>query len=112
MGECVVAVASGDDGVAFVRGLGADKGVDGYKEDVLAAARQFAPNGLDDVLLTTGGEAAEKSLAALRTGGRVAYPNGVQPVPTEHAGIRAQNYYAEYNPAPLDTTNPPLHAVP
>ena len=86
MGARVLAVASGDDGVAFVRGLGADKVVDGYKEDVLAAARQFAPNGLDAVLLTTGGEAAEKSLAALRTGGRVAYPNGVQPVPTERAG--------------------------
>ena len=60
-----VAVASDDDGGAFVRGLGADKVVDGYKEDVLAAARQFAPSGLDAVLLTTGGEAAEKSLAAL-----------------------------------------------
>src|SRR5580700_9173455 len=71
MGARVLAMASGDDGVAFVRGLGADKVVDGYKEDVLAAARQFAPNGLDAVLLTTGGDAAEKSLAALRTGGRV-----------------------------------------
>ena len=43
-------MASGDDGVAFVRGLGADKVVDGYKEDVLASARQFAPNGLDAAL--------------------------------------------------------------
>jgi NADPH2:quinone reductase len=42
-----LAVASGDDGVAFVRGLSADKVVDGHKEDVLAAARQFVPNGLD-----------------------------------------------------------------
>src|SRR5580658_7245782 len=54
MGARVLAVASGDDGVAFVRGLGADQVVDGYKEDVLAAARQFAPDGLDAVLLTTG----------------------------------------------------------
>ena len=90
MGARVLAVASGDDGVAFVRGLSADKVVDGHKEDVLAAARQFAPNGLDAVLLTTGGEAAEKSLAALRTGGRVAYPNGVQPVPKERAGIKCR----------------------
>jgi NADPH:quinone reductase len=80
MGARVLAVASGYDGVAFVRGLGADQVVDGYKEDVLAAARRFAPDGLDAVLLTTVGEAAEKSLAALKTGGRVAYPNGLQPV--------------------------------
>ena len=105
MGARVLAVASGDDGVAFVRGLSADKVVDGHKEDVLAAARQFAPNGLDAVLLTTGGEAAEKSLAALRTGGRVAYPNGVQPVPKERAGIKLQNYDGEYNPPPLDKVN-------
>jgi NADPH2:quinone reductase len=104
--------ASGDDGVAFVRGLGADKVVDGYKEDVLAAARQFAPNGLDAVLLTTGGEAAEKSLAALRTGGRVAYPNGVQPVPKERAGIKLQSYDGEYNPPPLDQVNRLIDAGP
>jgi NADPH:quinone reductase-like Zn-dependent oxidoreductase len=112
MGARVLAVASGDDGVAFVRGLGADKVVDGYKEDVLAAARQFAPNGLDAVLLTTGGEAAEKSLAALRTGGRVAYPNGVQPVPKERAGIKLQNYDGEYNPPPLDKVNRLIGAGP
>src|SRR5258707_13818053 len=101
MGARVLAVASGDDGVAFVRGLGADNVVDGYKEDVLAAARQFSPNGLDAVLLTTGGEAAEKSLAAVRTGGRVAYPNGVQPIPKERAGLKIQSYNGEYNPPPL-----------
>jgi len=107
MGAYVLAVASGDDGVAFVRGLGADKVVDGHKEDVLAAARQFAPNGLDAVLLTTGGEAAEKSLAAVRTGGRVAYPNGVQPVPKERAGIKLQSYDGEYNPPLLRRGQPP-----
>ena len=112
MGARVLAVASGDDGVAFVRGLGADKVVDGYKEDVLAAARQFAPDGLDAVLLTTGGEAAEKSLAALRTGGRVAYPNGVQPVPKERAGIKLQNYDGEYNPPPFDKVNRLIDAGP
>ena len=105
MGARVLAVASGDDGVAFVRGLGADKVVDGHRQDALAAARQFAPNGLDAALLTTGGEAAENSLAAVRTGGRAAYPNGVQPVPKQRTGITLQNYDAEYNPPPLDKVN-------
>jgi NADPH:quinone reductase-like Zn-dependent oxidoreductase len=105
IGARVLAVASGDDGVDFVRGLGAEKVVDGYKEDVFAAARQFAPDGLDAALLTTGGEAAEKSLAVLRAGGRAAYPNGVQPVPKERAGIKIQSYDGEYNPPPLDKVN-------
>ena len=112
MGTRVLAVASGDDGVAFVRGLSADKVVDGHKEDVLAAARQFAPNGLDAVLLTTGGEAAEKSLVALRPGGRAAYPNGVQPVPKKRAGIKLQNFDGEYNPPPLDKVNRLIDAGP
>jgi len=112
MGARVLAVASGDDGVAFVRGLGADEVVDGYKGGVLAAARRFAPDGLDAVLLTTGGEAAEKSLAALRTGGRAAYPNGVQPVPKERAGIKLQHFDGEYNPPPLDKVNRLVEAGP
>ena len=62
MGARVLAVASGVDGVAFVRGLGADEVVDGYKEDVLAAARRFKPTVLMPVLLTTGGEATVKNL--------------------------------------------------
>jgi NADPH:quinone reductase len=112
MGARVLAVASGEDGVAFVKRLGADKVVDGYKEDVLAAARQFAPKGLDAVLLTVGGEAAEKTLSALREGGRVAYPNGVQPIPKERAGIKIQNYNGEYDPPPFDKLNKLIEAGP
>jgi NADPH:quinone reductase and related Zn-dependent oxidoreductases len=111
MGARVLAVASGDDGVAFVRGLGADKVVDGYKEDVLALRASSHPT----VLIRApndGGEAAEKSLAALRTGGRVAYPNGVQPVPKERAGIKLQNYDGEYNPPPFDKVNRLIDAGP
>ena len=86
MGARVLAVASGDDGVALARRLGADAVVDGHKDDVAAAAREFAPDGLDAALLTAGGEAAEKALTALREGGRVAYPNGVEPEPQARSG--------------------------
>lgn len=112
MGARVFAVASGEDGVALVRGLGADKVVDGYKDDVLAAARQFAPKGLDAILLTAGGEAAEKSLSALNAGGRVAYPNGVEPIPKERAGIKIQSYDGEYSPPPFDNLNRLIEAGP
>jgi NADPH:quinone reductase len=112
MGARVLAVASGDDGVAFVRGLGADKVVDGKKDDIAAAARQFAPQGLDAVLLTAGGEAAEKALSTLREGGRAAYPNGVELIPKERAGIKIQSYNGEYAPPPFEKLNRLIEAGP
>jgi NADPH:quinone reductase-like Zn-dependent oxidoreductase len=112
MGARVFAVASGDDGVAFVRGLGADKVADGKKDDIAAAARQFAPQGLDAVLLTAGGEGAEKALSALRQGGRAAYPNGVELIPKERAGIKIQSYDGEYAPPPFEKLNRLIEAGP
>jgi NADPH:quinone reductase-like Zn-dependent oxidoreductase len=112
MGARVLAVASGDDGVAFVRGLGADKVVDGKKEDIAGAARQFAPEGIDAVLLTTGGEAAEKALSTLRQGGRAAYPNGIDPIPKERAGIKIQSCNGEYAPPPFEKLNRLIEAGP
>jgi NADPH:quinone reductase-like Zn-dependent oxidoreductase len=112
MGARVLAVASGDDGVAFVRGLGADKVVDGKKDDIAAAARQFAPEGIDAVLLTAGGEAAEEALSTLRQGGRAAYPNGIDPIPKERAGIKIQSYNGEYAPPPFEKLNRLIEAGP
>ena len=112
MGARVLAVASGEDGVAFVRQLGADKVVDGYKDDIQATAREFAQKGLDAVLLTTGGAAAEKALSTLREGGRAAYPNGVQPIPKERPGIKIQSFDGEYNPPPFERLNRLIEAGP
>ena len=112
MGARVLAVASGEDGVAFVRRLGADKVVDGHKDDIQAAGREFAQKGLDAVLLTTGGAAAEKALSTLREGGRAAYPNGVQPIPKERPGIKIQSFNGEYNPPPFEKLNRLIEAGP
>jgi NADPH:quinone reductase-like Zn-dependent oxidoreductase len=112
MGARVLAVASGEDGVAFVRRLGADKVVDGHKDDIQAAAREFAQKGLDAVLLTTGGAAAEKALSTLREGGRAAYPNGVQPIPKERPGMKIQSFNGEYNPPPFEKLNRLIEAGP
>jgi len=92
MGARVLAVASGEDGVALARRLGADVVVNGRKDDVAAAARAFAPAGLDAALVTAGGETADRALAALRAGGRVAYPHGVAPEPKVRPGVRISNY--------------------
>jgi NADPH2:quinone reductase len=93
-GARVLASASGPDGVALVRRLGADEAIDGRHEDLLAAARQFAPQGLDAILALTGGDALQRSIATVRGGGRVAYPNGVEPEPKPVGAVTCVGYDA------------------
>ena len=93
-GARVLATASGEEGVALVRKLGADAVVDGRTGDIAAAAREFAPNGVDAVLAFAGGDALEKCLDALRPGGRAAYPNGVEPAPKPRPGVTITPYDA------------------
>jgi len=95
MGARVFAIASGGDGVALARRLGADAAVDGHADDVLARAREFAPDGFDAALVTAGGDATSRALQAMREGGRVAYPNGVQPEPEAGEGIGLTAYNGE-----------------
>jgi NADPH:quinone reductase-like Zn-dependent oxidoreductase len=92
MGARVLAAASGEDGVALARRVGADVVVNGRKDDVAAAARAFAPAGLDAALVTAGGETTDRALAALRAGGRVAYPHGVMPEPKVRGDVRVSSY--------------------
>lgn len=94
----VLAVASGEDGVEFVQRLGADKVIDGHREDILEAASEFAPEGLDAVLLTVGGKAAEQAIAALRQGGRAAYPNGVEVDAPSRNDVKIVSYNGMPNP--------------
>ncbi|MEJ2701643.1 MAG: NADP-dependent oxidoreductase [Sedimentisphaerales bacterium] len=88
MGARVLAVASGDDGVALARRLGADATIDGHA-----------------ALLTAGGEAAEKALVGVRDGGRVAYPNGVQPVPQVRSTLTVQSYDGMPDPQEIAKLN-------
>lgn len=94
-GARVLGIASGRDGVAFVRRLGADAAVDGKHGDVAGALRRFAPDGVDVVLAFAGGKALTTCIDAIREGGRVAYPNGVEPEPRKRRGIKFVAYDAE-----------------
>ncbi|HEY6065690.1 MAG TPA: NADP-dependent oxidoreductase [Thermoanaerobaculia bacterium] len=88
-GARVLATASGRDGVRLARRLGADVAIDGKQEDLLEAARRFAPGGVDAVLAFVGGKSLARCLDALKPrGGRLAYPNGVEPVPRKRRGVR------------------------
>ena len=93
-GARVLASASGKDGVALVRKLGADEAVDGRHANIAAAVRNFASDGLDAILALAGGAALEECIAAVRDGGRVAYPNGIDPEPQHRSGITIVSYDA------------------
>ena len=95
LGARVFAVASGEDGVSFVKRLGANAVVDGRSENVLDVAREFAPDGIDAALVTAGGDATDRALSAIRANGRVAHPNGVTPVPKPPAKIQVEAYDGE-----------------
>ena len=112
MGARVFAVASGEDGVELVKRLGADAVVNGRKDDVAAAARAFAPAGIDAALMTAGGDAASRALAALRDGCRVAYPNGVEPAPQARPGVTVTAYDVIIDRPAIDRLNRLIAAGP
>ncbi len=100
LGARVFAIASGEDGVALARRLGAEAAVDGHGGDIGAPAREFAPDGFDAALITVRGqaegavEAAESALTTMREGGRVAYPwtDSIRPPPRAPSNVRLHGY--------------------
>jgi NADPH:quinone reductase-like Zn-dependent oxidoreductase len=92
IGANVLAVASGNDGVELVRRLGADKALEGHRDDVSAAVREFAPDGLDAALVLVSGKGLNEALRLMKQGGRVAHPNGVEPVPEVPKGVARLGY--------------------
>jgi NADPH:quinone reductase-like Zn-dependent oxidoreductase len=91
-GARVLATASGNDGLALVKRLGADEAVDGRRKNLREAALRFAPDGVDAVLAFAGGKPLAQVVAAVRRGGRIAYPNGVEPVPRKRRGVTMKSY--------------------
>lgn len=109
-GARVLATVSSADEVDFVKGLGADVVVDGRHSDITAAARDFAPAGVDAVLALAGGDALERCIDALKSDGTVAYPYGVQP-PKARPGIRVVGYDAVAGPAQFKRLNMAIEAI-
>ena len=105
MGARVFAVASGKDGADMVKRLGVAAVVDGKRDHVASEAKKFAPGGLDCALLTAGGKQADAALQSLRDGGRVAYPNGVEPAPKARPGIKISNYDGQMTPQSIAKLN-------
>lgn len=102
MGVRVFSIASGEDGVELARHLGSDQVVEGHSEDIVSKAREFAPDGLDAALVTSGQTGAEEALTALRNGARAAYPNGIKSTPQVRSDISIQNFNADYDKQIMD----------
>jgi len=94
----VLASVSGRDAVALARRLGADAAVDGKRLDLAAVLRRFAPDGTDAVLALAGGTTLTRCLDAVRRGGRLAYPNGIEPRPRKRRGLSIVTYDAAVGP--------------
>jgi NADPH2:quinone reductase len=91
-GGRVLAVASGGDGVALARRLGADVSVNGKAADVVKAARNFAPGGLDRALVFANSPQLAAALKLVKKGGTIAYPEGVYPEPKGQAGVSVRSF--------------------
>ncbi len=101
----VFAIASGEDGVAMLKKLGVDAVVDGRKDDVLSAVRKFALVGFDTALFTAGGELANSLVQCVRAEGRIAYLNGIYPIPDTRPDISLIGYNGEPEPKIIERLN-------
>jgi NADPH:quinone reductase-like Zn-dependent oxidoreductase len=80
-GGKVLAVASGEGRRCAGAAIGADAAVDGHSGDFVEAAFKFAPKGIDAVLVLGSEDSVLRCFDALRQGGRLAYPHGIDPEP-------------------------------
>ena len=95
----VIAVASGSDAELLLERLGAETVVDARKRGAVDRIKEAAPDGLDAILALAGSPVLDACVDLVVTGGRVAYPNGVEPAPKKRARVRRMPYDAEASPS-------------
>ena len=104
-GAHVIATASGAAPTRLVRQLGAHRVIDARRPESIDQLRTFAPDGLDCTLALAGGHELERCLDFMRPKGRVAYPNGIEPVPIERRTFRVHAFDAIASPREFDKLN-------
>ena len=104
-GAHVVATASTPDAEKMLHEVGITDVVDPRAADLSARLKAFAPNGLNAVLAFAGGDALERCIDQLAEGGRVAYPNGVEPEPRKRPKVRMIPYDGEGGRAEFERLN-------
>src|ERR1700741_4564305 len=104
-GARVIATASGGAAARLVRTLGAHHVIDARRAESIDQLRRLAPGGLDRVLALAGGDGLERCLDFVRPGGRVVYPNGIEPVPSKRRTFRVQAFDMVANPRQFERLN-------
>jgi NADPH:quinone reductase-like Zn-dependent oxidoreductase len=95
----VLATATGLKARRLVAQLGADGSFDARADSAIDKLRELAPDGLDAVLALAGGPTLERCLDLVKPGGRLAYPNGVEPEPRRgRRKLHIQSYDGEASP--------------
>ena len=93
-GARVVATASGRAAKTLVRTLGAAVSLDARDDKELDELPALVPDGIDALLALAGGDALDRCVELVNAGGRIAYPNGVEPAPRARRGIDVRAYDA------------------
>jgi NADPH:quinone reductase-like Zn-dependent oxidoreductase len=101
LGLRVFATASHEDGVELAIRVGADAVAEGHRQFV-PAAREFAPDGFAGALVFASGDGWKHALQLVARGGRVAWPNGVEPTPRVPRGVKRVPYDGEATPKALE----------
>lgn len=97
-GARVVATARTRAGTRLLRELGADAVFDPQRDDARRSLRPIGVDSFDAILALAGGDALEQCIDLVRAGGRVAYPNGVEPEPRRRRNVRVVAYDASAGP--------------
>jgi NADPH:quinone reductase-like Zn-dependent oxidoreductase len=90
----VIGTASGPAAVRLAKRLGVDDVIDARAKGAAETLARLAPDGIDAALVLAGARTLESCLAHVRPGGRIAYPNGVEPAPRRRPRVRVQAYDA------------------
>jgi NADPH:quinone reductase-like Zn-dependent oxidoreductase len=98
-GARVIAIASGSKAKRLLEKLGAAVVIDGRRPNALDRIKAAAPDGINAILALAGSPVLTASINLVAKGGRVAYPNGVEPEPRQRTRVRVIGYDAETSPA-------------
>jgi NADPH:quinone reductase-like Zn-dependent oxidoreductase len=104
-GARVVATASQGRGERTLYDIGITQVMDPRAANASERLRSFAPGGLNAVLAFAGGDDLERCIDQVVPGGRVAYPNGIEPEPRKRPNVRMIPYDAVGGRASFERLN-------
>jgi NADPH:quinone reductase-like Zn-dependent oxidoreductase len=94
----VIATASGSAARILLERLGAEVVIDARRRGALDRIKEAAPEGLDAIFAFAGSPVLNASIDLVKTRGRVAFPNGVEPAPRQRKRVRMIGYDADASP--------------